>query len=104
MDLVQDVIGVTGAAHAVPHLHHRDLGAQAGLTLHLLRCLVSESGVVERVQLVGDVFANEVPEHLVQEGVRLQEVGEPLSGPTQEFTILLRHDGHLEFFSSVHLG
>ena len=57
--------------------------------------LVTEGGVVERVQLVGDVFPDEVPKHLVQERVRLQEVGEPLTGPTQELAVLLCCDGHL---------
>lgn len=31
--------------------------------------LVTERGVVEGVQLVGDVFADKVPEHLVEESV-----------------------------------
>lgn len=57
--------------------------------------LVTECGVVERVQLVGDVLANEVPEHLIEKSIGLQEVGESLSGPTQELAVLLGHDGHL---------
>lgn len=31
--------------------------------------LVTECGVIQRVQFVGDVFANEVPEHLIEESV-----------------------------------
>lgn len=57
--------------------------------------LVTECGVIQRVQFVGDVFANEVPEHLTKESIWLQEVGKPLSRPAQELTILLCHDGHL---------
>lgn len=57
--------------------------------------LVTEGGVIQWVQFVGNVFANEVPEHLIEESVRLQEVGESLSRPTHELTVLLSHDGHL---------
>lgn len=38
-DLIEDVISVTSARHAVPHLHHRQLRAQAGLTVYLLHRL-----------------------------------------------------------------
>lgn len=38
-DLVEDIISVAGAGHAVPHLHHGQLRAQAGLTVHLLHRL-----------------------------------------------------------------
>ena len=57
--------------------------------------LVTKWRVIERVQFVGDVFANEVPEHFIEERIWLQEVGEPLSRPTHKLTVLLCHDGHL---------
>lgn len=38
-NLVRDIIGVTGARHAVSHLHHRQLRAQARLTVHFLHRL-----------------------------------------------------------------
>lgn len=122
-DLVKDVIGVAGAGHAVPHLHHGQLRTQAGLTVHLLNRLqhrahfdppsppeqhwggdadqmalthlVAELWIIQRVQFVGDVFANQIAEDLIEEGVRFQEVCQPLPGPAQELTVFFCHDGHL---------
>lgn len=58
--------------------------------------LVTECWVIQRVQFVGDVLANEVPEHLIEKSICLQEVGEPLSRPTQIFAALLCHNGYLK--------
>lgn len=58
--------------------------------------LVTERWVIQRVQFVGDVFANEVPKHLIEKSICLQEVGEPLSRPTQKLAVLLSHNGHLK--------
>lgn len=66
--------------------------------------LVTECGVIERVQFVGDIFANEVSEHLIEESVWLQEIGEPLSRPAQEFTVLLCRDGHLLVNHNIYKG
>lgn len=40
-----------------------------GIQQQSLTNLVTEGGVIQGVQFVGDVFANEVPEHLIEESV-----------------------------------
>lgn len=57
--------------------------------------LVAECGIIQRVQFVGDIFADEEPENLIKESVWLQEIGKSLSRPTQELAVLFCHDGHL---------
>lgn len=63
---------------------------------HATTDLVTERWVIQRVQLVGDVFANEVPKHLIEKSIRLQKVGEPLSGPTQKLAAFFCYNCHLK--------
>lgn len=72
------------------------------LNIEMAAHFVTQRRVVEGVQLVGDVFANEVAEYLIQERIRLQEVCEPLSGPAQEFAVFLCSYGHLSI--NGHMG
>ncbi len=63
--------------------------------------LVTQGWIIERVKLVGDVFANEVLKHLVQKRLGLQEVSQTLSRPAQELAVFLRSDCHLYIYVHV---
>lgn len=64
--------------------------------------LVTQGWIIERVKLVGDVFANEVPEHLVQKRLWLQEVSQTLSRPAQELAVFL--SSNRDLYIHVHVA